>query len=188
MTALTLAYFQWRIWMTVNRKENIFKCMACFTITDCHWALPASLWSGLVLTSLVLFGLFCWRLKRKSTRSGVCTRTVQSVWARHQRQYSFQSPTERTEESIQGCMPTHQTVREPQCGTCSFLWRYSWKSLLSIRLAHRFLFLAMQLENVPGPTWSNSKINGTSSLVKWNSLKSVYPRQNKHEAKQPMIP
>lgn len=144
--ALTPAYFQWRIWMTVNHKDNILKCMACFTITDCHWALPAGLWSGLVLTALVLFGLFCWRLKRKSTRSGVCTRLAQSVWALHQCQYSFQSPTERTEELIQGCMPTHQKS-QPQRGTC-FLWRYSWKSLLSIRLAHCFLFLAMQLENV----------------------------------------
>ncbi|XP_051262116.1 tumor necrosis factor receptor superfamily member 5 [Dicentrarchus labrax] len=37
--------------------------------TDCHWMLPAGLWSGLVLTALVLFGLICWREKRKSSRT-----------------------------------------------------------------------------------------------------------------------
>ncbi|XP_056902095.1 tumor necrosis factor receptor superfamily member 5 [Takifugu flavidus] len=37
--------------------------------SQCHWALPAGLWAGLVVTALILFGLFCWRLKRKSSRS-----------------------------------------------------------------------------------------------------------------------
>ncbi|XP_034001567.1 tumor necrosis factor receptor superfamily member 5 isoform X1 [Trematomus bernacchii] len=35
-------------------------------ISHCHWMLPASLWSGLVLTALILFCLVCWRGKRKS--------------------------------------------------------------------------------------------------------------------------
>lgn len=38
-------------------------------IPDCHWMLPASLWSGLVLTALVLFGLIYWRKKRKSYKA-----------------------------------------------------------------------------------------------------------------------
>ncbi|XP_060905286.1 tumor necrosis factor receptor superfamily member 5 isoform X1 [Labrus mixtus] len=38
-------------------------------ISDCRWIIPAGLWSGLVLTVLVLFGLICWRSKRKSCRS-----------------------------------------------------------------------------------------------------------------------
>ncbi|XP_034553207.1 tumor necrosis factor receptor superfamily member 5 [Notolabrus celidotus] len=37
--------------------------------TYCHWIIPASLWSGLVLTALVLFGLYCWRRQRKSSRA-----------------------------------------------------------------------------------------------------------------------
>lgn len=158
--ALIPAYFQWRIWMTVNHEEDLLKRMTCSTITDCHWALPAGLWLGLVLTALVLVVLFCWWLKRKSTRSGVCTRTAQSVWALHHRQRSFQKSYWKDSKSMQGCMPTHQkSERETQHGTCSFLWRYGWKSLLSKRLAHCFLLLAMQLESVPGPTRSKSKIN-----------------------------
>ncbi|XP_070767542.1 tumor necrosis factor receptor superfamily member 5 [Enoplosus armatus] len=37
--------------------------------SNCHWILPAGLWSGLVLTALVLFGLIYWRTKRKSDRA-----------------------------------------------------------------------------------------------------------------------
>ncbi|XP_044065009.1 tumor necrosis factor receptor superfamily member 5 isoform X2 [Siniperca chuatsi] len=37
--------------------------------SHCHWILPAGLWSGLVLTALVLFGLICWRAKRKSDKA-----------------------------------------------------------------------------------------------------------------------
>ncbi|XP_076592582.1 tumor necrosis factor receptor superfamily member 5 [Chaetodon auriga] len=37
--------------------------------THCHWILPAGLWSGLVLTALVLFGLLCWKGKRKSYKA-----------------------------------------------------------------------------------------------------------------------
>ncbi|XP_074539442.1 tumor necrosis factor receptor superfamily member 5 [Halichoeres trimaculatus] len=37
--------------------------------THCHWIIPAGLWSGLLLTALVLFGLICWRTKRKSSRA-----------------------------------------------------------------------------------------------------------------------
>ncbi|XP_075965149.1 tumor necrosis factor receptor superfamily member 5 isoform X1 [Anarhichas minor] len=33
---------------------------------QCPWILPAGLWSGLLLTALILFGLLCWRAKRKS--------------------------------------------------------------------------------------------------------------------------
>ncbi|XP_068591385.1 tumor necrosis factor receptor superfamily member 5 [Cebidichthys violaceus] len=32
----------------------------------CPWILPTALWSGLLLTALILFGLICWRAKRKS--------------------------------------------------------------------------------------------------------------------------
>ncbi|XP_063734450.1 tumor necrosis factor receptor superfamily member 5 isoform X2 [Eleginops maclovinus] len=35
----------------------------------CPWILPAGLWSGLVLTALILFGLMCWRAKRKSYKA-----------------------------------------------------------------------------------------------------------------------
>ncbi|XP_068613962.1 tumor necrosis factor receptor superfamily member 5 [Brachionichthys hirsutus] len=35
----------------------------------CHWILPTGLWSGLVLTALILFGFICWREKRKSYRA-----------------------------------------------------------------------------------------------------------------------
>ncbi|XP_059196004.1 tumor necrosis factor receptor superfamily member 5 [Centropristis striata] len=38
--------------------------------THCPWMLPTGLWSGLVLTALILFGLACWRAKRKSYRTG----------------------------------------------------------------------------------------------------------------------
>ncbi|KAK5921801.1 hypothetical protein CgunFtcFv8_019130 [Champsocephalus gunnari] len=38
-------------------------------ISHCHWMLPAGLWSGLVLTALILFGLVCWRGKRKSYKA-----------------------------------------------------------------------------------------------------------------------
>ncbi|KAI3360525.1 hypothetical protein L3Q82_002408 [Scortum barcoo] len=41
-----------------------------YCILDCHWMLPAVLWSGLVLTTLVLFGLICWRKKCKSYGEG----------------------------------------------------------------------------------------------------------------------
>uniref|UniRef100_G3P6Z9 TNFR-Cys domain-containing protein n=1 Tax=Gasterosteus aculeatus aculeatus TaxID=481459 RepID=G3P6Z9_GASAC len=34
-------------------------------ITHCSWILPTSLWSGLLLTALILFGLICWRSKHK---------------------------------------------------------------------------------------------------------------------------
>ncbi|XP_038567059.1 tumor necrosis factor receptor superfamily member 5 [Micropterus salmoides] len=37
--------------------------------SHCHWMLPASLWSGLVLTALIVFGLICWRAKRKSDKA-----------------------------------------------------------------------------------------------------------------------
>ncbi|KAG8009965.1 Tumor necrosis factor receptor superfamily member 5 [Nibea albiflora] len=37
--------------------------------SDCHWILPTALWSGVVLTALVLFGLICWKEKRKSYRA-----------------------------------------------------------------------------------------------------------------------
>ncbi|XP_037640149.1 tumor necrosis factor receptor superfamily member 5 [Sebastes umbrosus] len=38
--------------------------------SHCTWILPAGLWSGLVLTALVLlFGLICWRAKRKSYKA-----------------------------------------------------------------------------------------------------------------------
>ncbi|TMS11045.1 Tumor necrosis factor receptor superfamily member 5 [Larimichthys crocea] len=37
--------------------------------SHCHWMLPTALWSGLVLTALVLFGLICWKEKRKSYRA-----------------------------------------------------------------------------------------------------------------------
>ncbi|XP_033496349.1 tumor necrosis factor receptor superfamily member 5 isoform X1 [Epinephelus lanceolatus] len=36
---------------------------------NCPWILPAGLWSGLVLTALILLGLICWRAKRKSYRA-----------------------------------------------------------------------------------------------------------------------
>lgn len=36
---------------------------------QCHWILPACLWSGLVLTAFILFGLLYWRKKRKSYRA-----------------------------------------------------------------------------------------------------------------------
>ncbi|XP_029308142.1 tumor necrosis factor receptor superfamily member 5-like [Cottoperca gobio] len=35
----------------------------------CAWILPAGLWSGLVLTALVLFGIMYWRAKRKSYKA-----------------------------------------------------------------------------------------------------------------------
>ncbi|TDH11674.1 hypothetical protein EPR50_G00062960 [Perca flavescens] len=38
-------------------------------ITHCPWILPAGLWSGLVLTALVLFGIVCWRAKHKSYKA-----------------------------------------------------------------------------------------------------------------------
>ncbi|XP_037309324.1 tumor necrosis factor receptor superfamily member 5 [Pungitius pungitius] len=31
----------------------------------CSWILPTGLWSGLLLTALILFGLICWRSKQK---------------------------------------------------------------------------------------------------------------------------
>ncbi|KAF7670121.1 hypothetical protein LDENG_00050080 [Lucifuga dentata] len=37
--------------------------------SNCPWILPAGLWSGLVLTSLVLLVVLCWRTKRKSHRA-----------------------------------------------------------------------------------------------------------------------
>ncbi|XP_073340959.1 tumor necrosis factor receptor superfamily member 5 [Pagrus major] len=40
-------------------------------ITRCNWILPAGLWSGLVLTAVVLFILICWREKRKSYRTAI---------------------------------------------------------------------------------------------------------------------
>ncbi|XP_034730192.1 tumor necrosis factor receptor superfamily member 5 isoform X1 [Etheostoma cragini] len=40
-----------------------------FKSLDFPWMLPAGLWSGLVLTALVLFGLVCWRAKRKSNKA-----------------------------------------------------------------------------------------------------------------------
>uniref|UniRef100_UPI0037E97977 tumor necrosis factor receptor superfamily member 5 n=1 Tax=Semicossyphus pulcher TaxID=241346 RepID=UPI0037E97977 len=39
--------------------------------SHCHWMLPAGLWSGLVLTALLLLALICWRTKRKSRRAGI---------------------------------------------------------------------------------------------------------------------
>ncbi|CAJ1062516.1 tumor necrosis factor receptor superfamily member 5 [Xyrichtys novacula] len=36
--------------------------------TECHWITPAALWSGLVLTALILFGVLCWRSRRRSSR------------------------------------------------------------------------------------------------------------------------
>ncbi|XP_068180317.1 tumor necrosis factor receptor superfamily member 5 [Antennarius striatus] len=45
-------------------------------ISHCHWMLPTGLWSGLVLTVLILFGLICWREKRKSYRAA---RSINSI-------------------------------------------------------------------------------------------------------------
>ncbi|XP_075897142.1 tumor necrosis factor receptor superfamily member 5 [Nelusetta ayraudi] len=46
----------------------------------CPWMLPASLWSGLVLTVLVLFVLFCWMNRRRSYRTAAtATPTVAVV-------------------------------------------------------------------------------------------------------------
>lgn len=46
--------------------------------------LPAGLWSGLVLTVLVLFVLVCWRKKRKSNQTGkphMCGCVSLSAWS-----------------------------------------------------------------------------------------------------------
>lgn len=40
------------------------------TLSECQWILPAGLWSGLVLTAIVLFALICWRKKRSLSRTG----------------------------------------------------------------------------------------------------------------------
>ncbi|XP_041649465.1 tumor necrosis factor receptor superfamily member 5 [Cheilinus undulatus] len=45
----------------------------------CHWIIPAGLWSGLVLTALILFGLICWRTKRKSSRTASPTVPVRFI-------------------------------------------------------------------------------------------------------------
>ncbi|XP_056301130.1 tumor necrosis factor receptor superfamily member 5 [Pseudoliparis swirei] len=37
--------------------------------SHCPWILPTGLWSGLLLTALILFGLICWRAKRKSYKA-----------------------------------------------------------------------------------------------------------------------
>ncbi|XP_068425548.1 tumor necrosis factor receptor superfamily member 5 [Clinocottus analis] len=37
--------------------------------SHCPWILPTSLWSGLLLTALILLGLICWRAKRKSYKA-----------------------------------------------------------------------------------------------------------------------
>uniref|UniRef100_A0A667X2X7 TNFR-Cys domain-containing protein n=1 Tax=Myripristis murdjan TaxID=586833 RepID=A0A667X2X7_9TELE len=39
---------------------------------SCPWILPASLWAGMVLMSLILLGILCWRAKRKCYKTGVC--------------------------------------------------------------------------------------------------------------------
>ncbi|XP_041797995.1 tumor necrosis factor receptor superfamily member 5 isoform X2 [Chelmon rostratus] len=44
--------------------------------SHCHWILPAGLWSGLVLTALVLFGLIWWREKRKSSKAATLPVTL----------------------------------------------------------------------------------------------------------------
>uniref|UniRef100_A0A3B4Z704 Tumor necrosis factor receptor superfamily member 5-like n=1 Tax=Seriola lalandi dorsalis TaxID=1841481 RepID=A0A3B4Z704_SERLL len=42
-------------------------------VCRCSWMLPAALWSGLVLTALILFAVvICRRAKRKSYRAGMC--------------------------------------------------------------------------------------------------------------------
>ncbi|XP_030249447.1 tumor necrosis factor receptor superfamily member 5 isoform X1 [Sparus aurata] len=40
----------------------------CGDLIGCNWILPAGLWSGLVLTAIILFVFICWREKRKSYR------------------------------------------------------------------------------------------------------------------------
>uniref|UniRef100_A0A671WLD9 Tumor necrosis factor receptor superfamily member 5-like n=1 Tax=Sparus aurata TaxID=8175 RepID=A0A671WLD9_SPAAU len=42
----------------------------CGDLIGCNWILPAGLWSGLVLTAIILFVFICWREKRKSYRPG----------------------------------------------------------------------------------------------------------------------
>ncbi|XP_030641339.1 tumor necrosis factor receptor superfamily member 5 [Chanos chanos] len=43
----------------------------------CHWALPAGLWAGLVVTCLlVVIGIICWKLKRRSKKSEVCSESI----------------------------------------------------------------------------------------------------------------
>ncbi|XP_054477630.1 tumor necrosis factor receptor superfamily member 5 isoform X2 [Anoplopoma fimbria] len=37
--------------------------------SNCPWMLPTGLWSGLLLTALILFGVICWRSKRKSYKA-----------------------------------------------------------------------------------------------------------------------
>ncbi|XP_034409741.1 tumor necrosis factor receptor superfamily member 5 [Cyclopterus lumpus] len=37
--------------------------------SHCSWILPTCLWSGLLLTALILFGVICWRAKRKSYKA-----------------------------------------------------------------------------------------------------------------------
>lgn len=56
------------MYLDACEKQN--KTTLSHYLPECHWILPACLWSGLVLTTIILFGLFYWREKRKSYRTG----------------------------------------------------------------------------------------------------------------------
>lgn len=113
IVALTDANFEGLLSMTTNHRPNVLKCLFCVSVAGCHWMLPAGLWAGLVLTALILFGLFCWRLKRKSSRSGVCTRDVWLVWSWHTRQPSHcsQSPDAGTPNQCRAACPHTESLR-----------------------------------------------------------------------------
>ena len=59
------------LWKPLSLSLSLFSLSLC--LSGCNWILPAGLWSGLVLTALVLFVFICWREKRKSYRPGVYT-------------------------------------------------------------------------------------------------------------------
>uniref|UniRef100_A0A3Q3WZI4 TNFR-Cys domain-containing protein n=1 Tax=Mola mola TaxID=94237 RepID=A0A3Q3WZI4_MOLML len=65
--------------------------------SHCHWALPASLWSGLVLTALILFGLIYWREKRRSRRTGLNVEFISSS--------DHDMVNDNTQGSLDSCLP-----------------------------------------------------------------------------------
>lgn len=78
----------------------------------CQWMLPAGLWSGLVLTVLVLFVLVCWRNKRRSYRTAAtATPTVAVVGVRPvgDEQLKLDFPLQATEQKS-GCQEDCTTV------------------------------------------------------------------------------
>lgn len=146
---------------------------------DCHWLVPAGLWSGLVLVILVLLA-FCWWLKRRSQRSGkcvcVCVCGVPSP-VTHARQSSSFCQSSAEEAPIEGRETGLRTESlrsaAAKSGSRSLLWRRSGEGPCSRSHSPTVSFYWKGIEkkkNTPALTEWLNQLRRVKELADWWSL------------------